>query len=109
MTALAGYAYENFIEAIAQLVSRALTDKETEAIIQGFKSFQEKLRRLSSENLKRLTLESTKPRSSLCKHEGKSCSQNVTRGFAKAFIVSYAVKYLIAVAPALLTGQVFKK
>jgi hypothetical protein len=47
--------------------------------------------------------------STLCKHEGKSCAQNCTRGFVRAFAMSFAVKYLVGIAPALLTGKVFKK
>jgi hypothetical protein len=39
--------YENFLELLAQILSRAVTTKEQEAILQGLKDFQEKLRRLS--------------------------------------------------------------
>jgi len=40
-------AWENFLEAIAALMSRALTDKETEKVISGFTNFQQRLQRLS--------------------------------------------------------------
>lgn len=45
----------------------------------------------------------------LCRHEGKSCSQNCTRGFIKTFVVAFAVKYLIGILPALLTGNILKR
>lgn len=40
-------AWENFLEAIAALLSKALTDKETEKVIAGFSNFQQRLQRLS--------------------------------------------------------------
>lgn len=39
--------YENFLESLAQLVSKLLTDQETEKVILSIRSFQEKLKRLS--------------------------------------------------------------
>lgn len=39
--------YENFLESLAQIVSKLLTDQETERVITSIRSFQEKLRRLS--------------------------------------------------------------
>jgi hypothetical protein len=39
--------YENFLESLARLVSRLLTNKETEAVLSSIHSFQEKLKRLS--------------------------------------------------------------
>jgi hypothetical protein len=39
--------YENFLESLAQIVSRLLTDRETEKVISSIRSFQEKLKRLS--------------------------------------------------------------
>ncbi|ORZ15944.1 hypothetical protein BCR42DRAFT_327906 [Absidia repens] len=105
--------YENFIESLAQIVSKLLTDKETEAVLKSIRSFQERLNRLSSQNLSRLNLEvsSSRPPSqpSICKHEGKTCSQNCSRGFIKAYVVAFVVKYLIGVLPLLLTGKIFKK
>ncbi|KAF9182830.1 hypothetical protein BGZ50_004672 [Haplosporangium sp. Z 11] len=102
-------AWENFLEAIAALLSKALTDKETEKVIAGFSNFQQRLQRLSSHNLQRLNLEITQAkRVNKCKHEGKTCSQNVTRGFFKTWMVAYVVKYLIGVLPAILKGKVFK-
>ncbi|KAF9153520.1 hypothetical protein BG015_003255 [Linnemannia schmuckeri] len=103
-------AWENFLEAIAGLLSMALTNKETEKVIAGFNNFQQRLQRLSSHNLAKLNLEITaqKKRVSKCKHEGKTCSQNVTRGFFKTWMIAYVVKYLIGVLPAVLTGKAFK-
>ncbi|KAH8554634.1 hypothetical protein BGW37DRAFT_511817 [Umbelopsis sp. PMI_123] len=104
--------YENFLELLAQILSRAVTTKEQEAILQGLKDFQEKLRRLSSQNLRRLQLEISEKeaqRPSFCKHEGKTCAQNCTRGFIRAFVMSFGIKYLVAILPALLTGKLFKK
>jgi len=40
-------AWENFLEAIAELLSMALTNKETEKVIAGFNNFQQRLQRLS--------------------------------------------------------------
>ncbi|KAI8344595.1 hypothetical protein BC941DRAFT_341760 [Chlamydoabsidia padenii] len=105
--------YENFIESLAQIVSKLLTDKETEAVLKSIRSFQERLNRLSSQNLSRLNLEvsAARPSSqpSICKHEGKTCTQNCTRGFIKAYVVAFSVKYLIAILPLLLTGRIFKR
>ncbi|KAG9325873.1 hypothetical protein KVV02_006867 [Mortierella alpina] len=103
-------AWENFLEAIAALLSKALTDKETEKVIAGFNNFQQRLQRLSSHNLQRLNLDITQStkRVSNCKHDGKTCSQNVTRGFFKTWMIAYVVKYLIGILPSLLTGKAFK-
>ncbi|KAF7731948.1 hypothetical protein EC973_007779 [Apophysomyces ossiformis] len=104
--------YENFLESLAQIISKLLTDKETEAVLTSIRSFQEKLKRLSSQNLSRLRLElalEEKQGQRLCKHGGKTCAQNCTRGFVKAFVAAFSVKYLVAVLPLLLTGKVFKR
>ncbi|KAI8061123.1 hypothetical protein BC940DRAFT_245482 [Gongronella butleri] len=102
--------YENFIESLAQIVSKLLTDKETEAVLRSIRSFQERLKRLSSQNLSRLNLEmSQAPVSHFCKHEGKTCTQNCTRGFIKAYTVAFGLKYLLGVVPLLVSGKVFKK
>ncbi|KAG0367204.1 hypothetical protein BC939DRAFT_434254 [Gamsiella multidivaricata] len=103
-------AWENFLEAIAGLLSIALTNKETEKVIAGFNNFQQRLQRLSSHNLQRLHLEITQDtkRVNKCKHEGKTCTQNVTRGFLKTWVIGYVVKYMIGVLPALLTGKALK-
>ncbi|KAI8079853.1 uncharacterized protein BX664DRAFT_367023 [Halteromyces radiatus] len=105
--------YENFLESLAQIVSKLLTDRETEAVLTSIRSFQERLKRLSSQNLSRLNLELTqaqvKQRHYKCQHEGKTCTQNCTRGFIKAYTVAFVVKYLIGVLPLLLTGKLFKK
>ncbi|KAI8368654.1 hypothetical protein EDC96DRAFT_505113 [Choanephora cucurbitarum] len=105
--------YENFLESLARIISKLLTDKETEAVISSIKSFHERLRRISSQNLNRLQLEisfasdSSKP--TLCRHQGKTCTQNCTRGFVKTFTVAFAVKYLIGILPALLSGRLQKR
>ncbi|KAF9946965.1 hypothetical protein BGZ65_009250, partial [Modicella reniformis] len=39
---------------------------------------------------------------------GKTCKQNVTRGFFKTWVIAYVVKYLIGVLPSVLTGKVLK-
>ncbi|CDS09533.1 hypothetical protein LRAMOSA10893 [Lichtheimia ramosa] len=107
--------YENFLESLARIVSKLLTDRETEAVLSSIRSFQDKLHRMSSQNLLRLQMEATsqdnpqKAPPYQCKHQGKTCSQNCTRGFLKAFAVGFSIKYLIAILPALLTGRVFKR
>lgn len=40
-------AWENFLEAIASLMSKALTNKEAEKVIAGVDSFRDRLHRLS--------------------------------------------------------------
>ncbi|KAI7895218.1 uncharacterized protein EV154DRAFT_536276 [Mucor mucedo] len=104
--------YENFLESLAQIVSKLLTDQETEKVLLSIRSFQEKLKHLSSQNLNRLNMEisaSEKKDPHLCRHEGKSCAQNCTRGFIKTFVVAFAVKYLIGILPTLLTGNILKR
>lgn len=104
--------YENFLEILALLFSKAIATKEQEAILNGLKEFQDRLRRLSSQNLSRLRLELSEkePNSpSHCKHAGISCTENCSRGFFRAFLVSFGGKYLIGVIPALLTGKLFKR
>ncbi|KAI7857821.1 hypothetical protein BDC45DRAFT_477506 [Circinella umbellata] len=117
--------YENFLESLAQIVSKLLTDRETETVLASIRSFQDKLKRLSSQNLTRLSLEATEAAkqrretsarkgrqsttSPYCHHEGKTCTQNCARGFLKAFAVGFSMKYLIGVLPALLMGKVFKR
>jgi hypothetical protein len=51
--------------------------------------------------------EKTKP--NLCRHEGKTCAQNCSRGFIKTFTVAFIVKYLIGILPTLLSGRLLKK
>ncbi|KAG0350365.1 hypothetical protein BG005_010108 [Podila minutissima] len=103
-------AWENFLEAIASLMSKALTNKEAEKVIAGVDSFRDRLHRLSSHNLEQLNLQLTQneKRVSKCKHEGKSCQQNVTRGFLKTWVIAYLVKYAIGILPALLAGKLLK-
>ncbi|KAI8990080.1 hypothetical protein BDB01DRAFT_779981 [Pilobolus umbonatus] len=108
---LAGY-YENFLESLARIVSKLLTDEETETFLSSIRSFQEKLGRLSSHNLVRLNMEITKAeeeKKSVCQHKGKTCTQNATRGFIKTFTVGFVVKYLINILPLLVTGKLLKK
>ncbi|KAI9316258.1 hypothetical protein BX666DRAFT_220836 [Dichotomocladium elegans] len=108
--------YENFLESLAQIVSKLLTDKEAETVLASIRSFQDKLRRLSSQNLTRLQLEATaaaKERQRIgpnyCQHQGKTCTQNCTRGFLKAFAAGFSIKYLIGILPLLVTGRLFKR
>ncbi|KAI8911714.1 hypothetical protein EDD86DRAFT_188565 [Gorgonomyces haynaldii] len=99
--------WENFIESIAQVLSRALTDKETEKLIVSFQAFQKRLRELSVDNLKRLeSIE--KQRSPFCKHGG-TCSSNCVGSFIRSFAITYALKYGLGFFPSLLTGTIFKK
>ncbi|KAI9478152.1 MAG: hypothetical protein EXX96DRAFT_595606 [Benjaminiella poitrasii] len=104
--------YENFLESLAQIVSKLLTDQETERVLSSIRSFQEKLKRLSSQNLSRLNLEisaAEKIKPHQCRHEGKTCTQNCTRGFIKTFTVAFIVKYLIGILPTLLSGKILKR
>ncbi|KAJ3068015.1 hypothetical protein HDU98_008808 [Podochytrium sp. JEL0797] len=96
----------SFIESIAQVMSRALTDEETEKLLTSFRALQSRLKDLSTENLKRLEAES-KAQRPFCKHKG-TCSGNAFRGLVKAFLTLYAVKYGLSFVPALITGQVWR-
>ncbi|CDS07992.1 hypothetical protein LRAMOSA01941 [Lichtheimia ramosa] len=106
--------YENFLESLAQIVSKLLTDKETETVLASIRSFQDKLKRLSSQNLVRLQLEATAVKKQdrgdhYCQHEGKTCTQNCVRGFVKAFVVGFGIKYLIGLLPLIISGKIFKR
>jgi hypothetical protein len=104
-------SWENFFEVLAQLTSFALTDRETEAIIASFHAFHARLKRLSNRNLRRLAEEASTSeyRRPHCRHDGKTCVQNALRGYIKAFVVGYGVKFLVESVPALLTGRLFKR
>jgi hypothetical protein len=70
------------------------------------------IKKKKSRNLQRLNLEITaseRERPSLCRHVGKTCTQNCTRGFIKAFGVAFIVKYVVGILPSLLTGKITKK
>ncbi|KAF9405147.1 hypothetical protein BGZ94_003742 [Podila epigama] len=103
--------WEKFGEAIAALLAKALTNKEAESVIASVDSFRDRLHRLSSHNLEQLNLQLTqnKKRANNCQHEGKTCQQNVTRGFFKTWVIAYLVKYGIGVIPAILTAKILKK
>ncbi|KAJ1936927.1 hypothetical protein FBU59_004903, partial [Linderina macrospora] len=101
-----------FIETIARITSYALTDKEKESVVTGFRRFHQQLERLrSSSDLRRMAIESKKRQRevTVCLHEGTTCTQNAVRGFLKAFLVGYVVKYGLSVAPHILTLKLFRK
>jgi hypothetical protein len=98
--------WENFIESIAQVLSKALTNDDTEKLIHSFGSLQEKLRQLSVDNLKRL--ENTTASTRFCKHKG-SCTGNCFRSVLRSFIITFVLKYLLGFVPSLLTGKIAKK
>ncbi|KAJ2547888.1 hypothetical protein EV175_005043 [Coemansia sp. RSA 1933] len=107
------YMVNAFMEAIARITSYALTDREKESVVQGFRKFHERLERItSSSSLRQLAIES-KRRSdgsgATCHHEEKTCSQNAIRGWLKAFAVGYAVKYALDVAPHVISLRLFSK
>ncbi|RKP06105.1 hypothetical protein THASP1DRAFT_18903 [Thamnocephalis sphaerospora] len=111
LLAASPFSWENFLEVFAQLTSYALTDRETETIISSFHAFHARLKRLSNNNLRRLAEEASsseygKPQ---CRHEGKTCVQNALRGYIKAFVVGYGVKFLTEAVPGLLTGRLVKR
>ncbi|KAF9321998.1 hypothetical protein BGZ91_004428 [Linnemannia elongata] len=72
------------------------------------------LHRLSSHDLQELTnIEVTKRKENKrilnkCKHEGKTCRQNVRQRFVTSWIIAYVSQYLIGVLPSVLTGKAFK-
>jgi hypothetical protein len=65
--------WELFIEKIAETLALALTDQETEALVRSVRNFSEKVRELSSLNLKKLEIEAEKEKRRHCKHEGRFC------------------------------------
>ncbi|KAI9226053.1 MAG: hypothetical protein DHS80DRAFT_1168, partial [Piptocephalis tieghemiana] len=104
--------WENFLETLTQLLSKALTDKETEALVAHFHALHERLRHIGDRHLKKLAEDaqrqqvalarsSTSPFSHPHEAEGKSCSLNASRGFLKAFAVGYGAKYILALLPLL--------
>lgn len=97
--------WENFIESIAQVLSRSLSNEDTENIVVSFQAFQQRLRDLSVDNLKRLQ-EEEKDRSPFCKHKGR-CSTNCTHSLIRSFAISYALKYSLGFFPSILSGKVF--
>jgi hypothetical protein len=91
-----------------------LTDRETETLISSFQSLHEKLKSLSNRNLVKLAQEAERVKyqkygNKACQHEGKTCFQNASRGFIKAFSVGYALKYGLELVPLLLTGRLFRR
>ncbi|KAJ1960735.1 hypothetical protein GGI12_003647 [Dipsacomyces acuminosporus] len=106
------FLLNSFIEAIARITSYALTDKEKESVVRGFRNFHQQLERISSSStLRQLAIESKKRKDDKgeCHHEGKTCTQNAIRGFIKAFVVGYAIKYGVDVAPYIVSLRVFTK
>ncbi|KAJ1809526.1 hypothetical protein LPJ75_004373 [Coemansia sp. RSA 2598] len=105
------YLLDSFIEAIARLTSYALTDREKESVVRGFRQFHQRLERISSSaSLRQLAIESKHKKHSVeCQHAGKTCVQNCTRGFIKAFIVGYAVKCGVDLVPHIISLRLFSK
>ncbi|KAJ2096135.1 hypothetical protein IW146_010421 [Coemansia sp. RSA 922] len=104
------YLLNSFIEAIARVTSYALTDREKESVVRGFRQFHQRLERISSStSLRQLAIESKKRHddTAKCHHEGKTCPQNAIRGFIKAFVVGFAVKYGLDTAPHLVSLRLF--
>ncbi|KAJ2743983.1 hypothetical protein GGI20_003337, partial [Coemansia sp. BCRC 34301] len=109
-TADTTYLLNSFIEAFARVTSYALTDLEKESVVRGFRQFHQQLERISSRSsLRQLAIESKKRQEGIakCHHEGKSCPQNAIRGFVKAFLVGFAVKYGLDTAPHLVSLRLF--
>lgn len=107
------YLLNAFIEAIARLTSYALTDREKESVVRGFRHFHTQLERFNStSSFRRLAIESQKKRQQdhvRCHHEGKTCTQNTVRGALKAFLVGYGIKYGLDIAPQLVSLRAFSR
>ncbi|KAI8928387.1 hypothetical protein BC831DRAFT_448558 [Entophlyctis helioformis] len=99
--------YENFIESIAHVLSQALTDDETEKLLSSFTALQQRLRQLSTDNLRRLEAQ-TRVKKVVCKHPGP-CASNALRAVVRSFIITYGLKYALGFVPAILTGKAFKE
>ncbi|TPX33467.1 hypothetical protein SmJEL517_g03612 [Synchytrium microbalum] len=88
-------------------MSYVISDEESEKAVSELRKLGDKLRQYSSQNLKKL--EETRPiERPFCRHSG-TCTQNCVRSFVRSFFVLYAANYLLAVAPAIIRGQVFKR
>ncbi|TPX32943.1 hypothetical protein SeMB42_g07554 [Synchytrium endobioticum] len=100
-------SWELLMEIYARILSFAVTDEESERVVESMRKFGDRLRQYSSQNLKRL--EQTNPiERPFCKHSG-TCTQNCIRSFVRSFVALYAANYALAIAPALLRGHVFKR
>ncbi|KAI8057359.1 hypothetical protein BDF22DRAFT_671004 [Syncephalis plumigaleata] len=115
--------WSSAVDVMARATSLAITDDEKLAFFNGLRQFQERLKTNSSQNLYALAQDIEEyhggagqpARSSRvpqcpkgCRHTGKNCVQNAVRGFIKSLGMSYSVKVLIGLLPALLTGKVLK-
>ncbi|KAJ2609914.1 hypothetical protein H4S08_003844, partial [Coemansia sp. RSA 1365] len=101
-----------FAEFAARITSHALTDKEKESVVQGFRQFHKRLERFNTDaSFKRLAFDSQNlHKSSLkCQHKDTSCWQNSFRGFIKAYIVGFGVKYGLSIVPHLLSLRAFRR
>lgn len=98
--------WENFIESLTAILARSLSNSETEAIVQSFQAFQQRLRDLSHANLKKLQ-EEERDKSAFCKHYGK-CTTNCLAALVRSFGISYTLKYLLGFVPALITGKLYR-
>ena len=110
--------WENFIEAIAQILSRALSDNETEKLVGSVGgiptkaymitliAFQKRLREISVENFNKFEKDAKSKR--FCKHKG-SCTDNCLFSILRSFSITFGVKYLLGFVPSLLTGKIFKR
>ncbi|KAJ1982267.1 hypothetical protein H4R35_000358 [Dimargaris xerosporica] len=129
------FLLENFLEVVARLTSRALTDRETEQLVYHFRSFHERIKRASQQNLAQLAtgspLSELRPHtpqlsatngdalSSLaqlsartpahCRHTGKSCAQNALRGFVKSFAISYGLNCAFHLGAAAFSRDLFRR
>jgi hypothetical protein len=97
--------WENFLESIAQVLSKALTTDDTEVLIASFSSLQKRLRQLSLDNLRRINVEE---KTKFCKHKD-NCSGNCLRSILRSFAITYVLKYFLGFVPNLLTGKIFKR
>jgi hypothetical protein len=46
---------------------------------------------------------------SKCRHEDRTCCQNITQGFLTSWMIAYASQYLLGILPCVLTGKVLQK
>ncbi|KAJ2780118.1 hypothetical protein H4R18_003622 [Coemansia javaensis] len=110
----ASHLLNSVVEVVARITSHALTDKEKESVVEGFRSFNKRLERIGSRNsLRQLAIESQKWRrrrqTPRCQHEDTSCVQNSIRGFIKAFLVGFGVKAGLSAASQLLSLRAFTR
>ena len=103
---LRGLLWENFLESIAQVLSRILTDEETEGVLASVSQFGDRLQKINERLRKELGDDELQKALKLCSHK-YSCTSHGTRGWIKAFLAGLILKYAMDGIPMILSGKFF--